>query len=253
MIVKTRTLFLTGAALALLAASEASAVPMYCTTGSLNACASVVVEKYGDMVMVRVRNLQGQVAEDNTWYSGIRSLQLYMRGVQGFSDFSMTTEGSVNTLGPAGSWSATQYGPGWLYLYAIGGSAGIVGCNTGEGARSNLGYYQTCADDSWVVFTFRTKGHWDPSQLKVQWHIDAYDSPTGFAQSVTCDPRLVGPGCAEHETHTTPPQWIVLFEGETPANVTPEPVTLALLGTGLAGVGAAARRRRKQQQSGDGV
>src|SRR5690606_15875402 len=87
-IVKTRTLFLTGAALALLAASEASAVPMYCTTGSLNACASVVVEKYGDMVMVRVRNLQGQVAADNTWYSGIRSLQLYMRGVQGFSDFS---------------------------------------------------------------------------------------------------------------------------------------------------------------------
>lgn len=252
---KTRTLFLTGAALALLGANEASAAPTYCTTGSLNACASVVVEKFNDLVLIRVRNLQGQVANDNTWYSGINALQIFVPGLNGFSDFTTTTAGGVNMLGPAASWWAAQYDVGWLYLWANGATAGIVGCGTGVGAPNTLGHYQTCDSDSWVVFGFRTQQNWDLSQMTLRWYASAYGSPTDYTpQTVVCDPRVAG-GCAEIENHTTAPEWITLFapESSQPANVTPEPVTLALLGTGLAGVGAAARRRRKQQQDGDSV
>lgn len=245
MIVKTRTLFLLGASLALLAANEASALPMYCTTGSLNACASIIVEQYGDMVMVRVRNLQGQVVDDNAWYSGILGVDLYMPGVTGFSNFTMQTEGSVGTNGNALPWSATYYANQSmirLWTNAMTG-AGVAGCNDGTEAPSQFTGYQTCAYDSWIVFSFTAHGTWDPANTVVHWSGNAYSSPTGSKQVIFC-------GVPESEDTCS---YSTDFEPPPPANVTPEPVTLALLGTGLAGVGAAARRRRKQQQGDDSV
>jgi len=242
--VKTRTLILIGAALPLLAASESSAASTYCTAGSLNACASVIVEKLGDQVMIRVRNLQGQVPGDNTWYSGLFGVDLYMPGVTGFSNFTMQTEGSVGTNGTPAPWQATYYKN--QNMVRVWGSpldaAGISGCNDGTGTPFQFTAYQTCAQDGWVVFSFTTHGTWDPANATVRWSGNAYTDPSGKKQAFFCGMSGADEDCGYVGDYVAPP----------PSNVTPEPVTLALLGTGLAGVGgAAARRRRKQQQAGD--
>ena len=102
-------------------------------------------------------------------------------------------------------------GPHYLAL-EIHGKVRFYGCDLPAEFPSFLyGYYQTCLEDGrdgWLAVTLRANGEWTLNDLRV----------TGVGS------------------------------GPVQVQVTPEPASMALLGTGLAGLAGAARRRRRRQE-----
>jgi hypothetical protein len=72
------------------------------------------------------------------------------------------------------------------------------------------------------------------------WDYGQFFNDTHVVHSAT-----VGDYSSSPVLHMTTMRYQLLDGTASPATVTPEPVTLVLLGSGLAGVGAAARRRRR--------
>jgi len=232
-----------------LGTSEASASSksfnFYCAVNyALRACASVQVfttpgGSGGTDVVIRVRNLQGALP-DQTGGSIITTVGLTVptAAIMGAaSGLNVNTVGTVGVVGSPGTkWGFSSAGiNGHVELVASTPSrgnnpdGGIQGCQTAGVAAAH--YFDTCAgtgNTGWVSFNFHTANLWDASLAEVGLK---YDGVVGLSTKVEC----------RTESAPTDPTYCIA------ASVTPEPVSMALLATGLLGVGGAGLRRRRKR------
>ena len=205
---------------------------------SLRACVSVKVTTTpnlsgGTDVVISVRNNQGALP-DQTGGSLINVVGLWAppaATMGSASGLSVTSTGAGVFGNPASRWSISSAGVNGPIEFAastplLGGNpeGGIIGCNASERTVSN--YFQTCGT-GWVSFNFTTANAWDASLAEVA---IKFDGVVGVATRVECKSN-VAPTDAEYCPNVA---------------VTPEPVSMALLATGLLGLGGAGLRRRRK-------
>jgi hypothetical protein len=240
-------MFLTAAAMMLLVAGDASAqfgtknFFNYCTTGAIRTCASAQVSTFdagggATRVEIRIRNLQGTNATDNTGGSLITSVGLTSPSISNATALSpfVTTEGTAvaktgtgggQHLAPGAYWSITNNPIQGQVAFSAhnnqGTRGGILGCN--EAGPSNQSRFETCGNGGWVVFSFTTSNYVNFQQVEFAYGMQSAANGGGSYQCRSADPSCVPP----------------------PTTTTPEPVSMVLMGSGLAGLAAVRRRRRE--------
>jgi hypothetical protein len=215
-----------------------------CGGSTFATCAAVQINVVGQDVTVRVWNLSGNSAATygtNTYAGSI------FRGI-GFYNVSgaqVNTAAGINVSGPV--YSGT---PGNWTLSNGGTNVFAVAFKTNNGGGLNNGIASSCDPslipgglnlygnpctsnlgnlNDYVTFSFKITGSWDPTTS---------DISLRYAN---------GPNGQNGECWTGPTTGIAAANCTT---VTPEPVTMSLLATGLAGMGGAGLiRRRKQKQN----
>ncbi len=238
-------------AVALPASAHADGFRSYrvCGGEQFATCAAVSINVVGSNVTVRLWNLSGNGAATygqgaGTWAGTVfNGIGFYNTG--GVS----AVLGTLSVNGPAmagttpGSWklsnnSRVNFGVDFRMNTNGSMQNGVAsGCGASAMYPSGVGLYSNpCTGLSgnnadWVTFSFKITGSWDPNSSDLV--IRGLNGPSG--QATEC------------------------WTGSTPAGipsncttVTPEPVSMTLLATGLVGIGGAgAFRRRKKQQPAD--
>jgi hypothetical protein len=209
-----------------------------CRVGAVRTCASVSIQTktiyvngapaYTEVVM-KVANMQGTDATDNTGGSIITKVGLTSPDISGASNLSVV--GPVGGGNPSAQWLINNKPIGGQVEFSAGLSSGpgtsngtdggILGCDPSDANPTN--YFQTCGSGA-VTFSFRTTSIWSADNSEFAFKIQATDID---GNSYECRTEDTG---GEHAC--------------VPSTV-PEPVTTALLATGLAGFGYIQRRRRK--------
>lgn len=230
-----------------------------CFPGTVRACASLQVQTYllnpnvpgsGTGVFIFVRNLQGwNWGIDNTGGSVITRIGLTAPiPITPNSALTVFSSGAQTVGSPSTPWKLRNPGGlgGTIELTAglapapgeTGSVAGgIAGCNAPYGGFPSS-YYRTCGPASyggWVGFFFTTSNDWSANSAEVAFltQRSVVADVNGY-RGFECG-SVAGGG-----------------RDECPV-VTPEPVTMLLLGSGLAGIGGVGviRRRRGKDVTSD--
>jgi hypothetical protein len=220
----------------LLASVTAHADPSgtLCTVGAFRSCNSIQLSttaiysgatRVGTSVTISMHNLNGQDAEDNTAWSGLTYAAFYSDNPLGPA-FHLTS--GPLSLGGGATGNATWWG---VYLFSGPGGYGsflearttsttmeIGGCTPGSGSLYGVPRATTvftCGPNATVSMTFTSPYSFDAASFGVL--------------KVEAEGQLPGDPAIYRSN-----------------SVTPEPLTIVLLGTGLLGIGGVQLRRRKK-------
>jgi hypothetical protein len=202
----------------------------YCVSGAFPVCASVRVFTSGNTLTMQVWNLYGVFGVQHTMTAiGLyHSSGAWTGNVTGFTATYVTSSGSTDTITTA--WKKktndinTLAGIDIEAAAGTSGNNGIIGCPPDPGGGT---HWATCASfpgAPYVQFDFTLSQAFSLNDLELRWHSQQL-GPNGDL-SLKCDTGGAGdyPDCS----------------------VVPEPVTVLLLGSGLAGLGGAGLVRRRR-------
>ncbi len=225
-----------------------------CTPQSFSSCHSIEIGtspimsgnvRTGTGVQFKLTNLQGSgYVHDNTTLSGL--IEIIFNG-QHINGIQLTFQPIASTpVGPGSTGSAhwtaetgTGFGLGGYVAGYPADSEAVGGCASGSLFFNN--YFttaNTCGANAFAVFNFTTGNIFNANQFD-----DLFIEVVGASDAGFCftdiskgnsDPDI--PQCNVYQEYVTSP--------------TPEPVTMALLGTGLFGIGGAGLRRRRKSVAG---
>lgn len=236
----------------LLAPSAAFATPVTyqrtwsaCTSASFYTCNSISIAttaimgetgRVGTSVVVRLHNLQGQLGGGNELWSALNTVRFYVSNRFPTAGSISSTTSLAGATG-SGTWGAATLSQivangtwGVLRLQRSAASMGIGGCTSGSASPVAPTLF-TCAAGSAIVLSFAMNDIFDA------------DETVMFMQSNVANGTTSTQGCY---TSNEPNQTFNLCNNITETTtVTPEPISMVLLGTGLAGLGGARLRRRK--------
>lgn len=214
----------------------------YCVTGAIQVCASVRLQSVAGHLTMQVWNLQGTLGSVNT----ITSIGLYhSNALYNFtgavSNYSVNYVQNGHSTNISPFWTTggatdikTLGGQNTELALGTGGNNGITGC-TNPGGKNSL-HWSTCNSFPGVPFVqfdfnFANNAQFDLTDAQLRWH----STQVPRVGSLKCDTGGYGdyPPCVSSSGGH--------------GDVTPEPVTMVLLGTGLVGMGGGALRRRRKQ------
>jgi len=215
-----------------------------CTPGAFQTCAAVAVSvastPTGSVIVFRIRNLQGSSwGHDNIGPSVISQFYARDRGGQPYGVVSggFGIVGRVDSVGvEPGRWDVTYDLGSESYWSPHLLNRGIAGCDAVpvDPAAPDVPSYATGVSGAWVTCPSQGLDGWVELRLTIDRASSADD--WAFSWYAVGIPSGQGGGC-----DSDPAPGMVAC-----TTVTPEPVTVSLLGVGLAGVGVVRRRRRAQ-------
>lgn len=188
--------------------------------------------RQGTLVSIALHNLQGQgYGPDNTSASGLHNVSFVRSSPIGNSSTPVTGSPSGGATGSP-TWTSFTYTYDSKGLMAIATLNAIGGCSANA---LGFGYSyggQTCLPDSWMTFSFALGDNVDANQFVAM---------VGALGPQNTDACWTDPSQYPHD-----PFAACDVRSESLTQVTPEPVTCILLGTGLLGLGGLRVRRRKR-------